>query len=91
MTETPEEIISKQLIYAFDRSDCTGADIIAVLDAAGYVIVQKEPTDEMRRVAARYLGFSPDEPRGLAEATRISMWQAMITAAQNEESRQPEG
>ena len=89
---TVEEIIDEQLgrhdVFSVQSDVVKG--LMQALDAAGYVIVPKEPTEVMRRVAAEYLGFDPSEPKGLAEATRISLWHSMIRAAQTQETRQSE-
>lgn len=84
--KSPEDVIKFALEIRYNYQPEWGEEVVKALDAAGYVIVPKEPTEEMQRVASDYLGFHPTEPKGLAEAMRLSMWSAMIAAAQTQEN-----
>ena len=74
--KTPEEVVTDYIANG-DDLDITGEGICRALTAAGYVIVPKEPTEDML-----YHGLwaaSPDE-RSNEEAMRRA-WKDMVEAA----------
>ena len=103
MMKTPEEVIRCQgrTVEAADVRVTAWPDakkIIAALDAAGYVIVPKEPTKLMAdhgNAAAEKFGLLPAytgrAPNGQESIFRYMLrtasWPAMIAAAQTQERR----
>lgn len=72
-----DEWFAKTLLDAF----------LSALSREGMVVVPREPSEEMMRVARAYLGFSPDERPGDALPLRLSMWREMIAVAEAEAKR----
>ncbi|MGI9485423.1 MAG: hypothetical protein ACR2RF_05985 [Geminicoccaceae bacterium] len=83
--KTPEEIIDEECGTAYRNDErLEAAEIVQALDAAGYVIAPKEPTEEMVRSAIdAYMRAVPttDVRTAWHETCR-----SMLTAAQKQET-----
>ena len=92
--KTPEDILAE-----YSMTNYAGAkSMIAALDAAEYVIVPKEPTDEQRRAGGACRPFlDPDNmPEPLewtpGQIVALSCYRAMLATAPNaKKPPQPEG
>lgn len=81
--KTPEEIINGHIKWMLGNLSTHGfraGGLIRALDAAGYVIVPREPTIEMDEAPIRA------KIKGVGSFTAREVWRAMIAAAQKDES-----
>ncbi len=85
--KTPEEVIWEWTKGYFpdsgERRFWLGTSVIEALDAAGYAVVPKEPTEEM-------LGAAQDEEPMIHLSHFYDIWSAMLAAA-TKKADQPEG
>ena len=78
--QTPREALIGVLTESIDnaygewRGGSIGAHILAALEAAGTVVVPKEPTDEMKQGAA---GYRIEEAATGWDATAADVWKDM--------------
>ncbi len=78
---TPEELLAE--------TKC--GFIISALKNAGYVIVPKEPTEEMLKAAVDESEQIQSDPCPFWAHEFVPIWRAMLAAAQTKEAGQPEG
>lgn len=77
-----EEIIARAIAEWSRKSGLftkAGPAILATIDAAGYVVVPKEPTDAM--IAAGVTAFMNDAGVLVADRDALFVWRAMIAAS----------
>lgn len=69
--------ISKEIVTGFNNAD----RILAALDAAGFVVVPKEPTEKMLKAAFNdFIGYERQGPQKPPWNGR-TMWRAMVAVA----------